>query len=692
MSSLLDEAIILHKKGQLKKAENLYKSILKSSAANFEAAHLLGIIKIQLKQFEEAIEWINKAVTINKNNHSAFNNLGVCYKELKKYPQALNHFNTATKIKPDYAEAYNNIAIIYKILENYNEALINYNKAISLKPDYAEAYNNISCFYLYEKNYEKAKIYIDKCFACKKLFPKIYISKGNYYRQLNLISEAIETYNQAISLIPNNFDFYIERSELYALSKNYERAIIDLKEANKLATSKIKKDKCITLLIKNNILTCNWKNYKSLTSYALNNILNKKCMVNLEPLTLHNLTDSPKIIMSRIEKLNVKPFKYSFQKIKKKKKIHVAYYSSDFHLHPIGLIMLRLLKLHNKNNFEIFCFNSGNVKYDSITNQISSLGNFYDVGKLSQEEIILKSKQLNIDIAVDLNGYTGLDITNSFRRRLAPIQINYLGYPGTIGQYMDYIIADKNVIPEKNQGFFFEKIVYLPNYYLANGNDVICKSNQKKYKKTDFELPEKSFVFACFNSHQKINPNIFNSWMRILRKTPESVLWLLPAYPGVVKNLKNQAEKIGIDPSRIIFAKLLDYKERQARYLFTDLFLDTFPYNAHTTANECLSSGTPLITIYGEGFHSRVAGSLLKNLHLNNLVFKTIKEYENCAIELAKNPTKLYELKEKIKTEIKQTKIFNNEIYIKNLEKAYINVYSLNEKNKKSENIYLDNN
>ena len=169
------------------------------------------------------------------------------------------------------------------------------------------------------------------------------------------------------------------------------------------------------------------------------------------------------------------------------------------------------------------------------------------------------------------------------------------------------------------------------------------------------------------------------------------MLWLLPAYPGVVKNLKNQAEKIGVDPSRIIFAKLLDYKERQARYLFVDLFLDTFPYNAHTTANECLSSGTPLITIYGEGFHSRVAGSLLKNLHFNELIFKTIREYENYAIELAKNPTKLNKLKEKIKTEIKQTTIFDNEIYINNLEKAYINVYSLNEKNKKSENIYLDN-
>jgi predicted O-linked N-acetylglucosamine transferase (SPINDLY family) len=560
-----------------------------------------------------------------------------------------------------------------------------------LKPDYAEAYNNISGFYLNEKNFEKAKIYIDKCFTCKKLFPKIYITKGNYYKKLNLISEAIETYNEAILLIPNNFDFYIERAELYALSKEYDQAIIDLKEANKIAISKTKKDRCMTLLIKNNILTCNWENYKSQTSYALNNILNKKCTINLEPLTLHNLTDSPKIIMSRIEKINVKPFKYNFQKIKKKKKIHVAYYSSDFYVHPVGLIMLRLLKLHNKNNFEIFCFLSGNSKYDSITNQISDLGNFYDVSKLSNEEIILKSRQLNIDIAVDLNGFTGSNLINSFWRRLAPIQINYLGYPGTVGEHMDYIIADKNIIPKENQEFFFEKIIYLPNYYLANANDVICENNQKKYKKTDFELPETSFVFACFNSHQKINPSIFKSWMRILKKTPKSVLWLLPAYPGVVKNLKNQAEKIGVDPSRIIFAKLLDYKERQARYLFVDLFLDTFPYNAHTTANECLSSGTPLITIYGEGFHSRVAGSLLKNLHFNELIFKTIREYENYAIELAKNPTKLNKLKEKIKTEIKQTTIFDNEIYINNLEKAYINVYSLNEKNKKSENIYLDN-
>jgi predicted O-linked N-acetylglucosamine transferase (SPINDLY family) len=313
------------------------------------------------------------------------------------------------------------------------------------------------------------------------------------------------------------------------------------------------------------------------------------------------------------------------------------------------------------------------------------------VSKLSNEEIILKSRQLNIDIAVDLNGFTGSNLTSCFWRKLAPIQINYLGYPGTVGNHMDYIIADKNIIPEINQKFFFEKIIYLPNYYLANGNDVICENNKKKYKKADFELPETSFVFACFNSHQKINPNIFNSWMRILRKIPKSILWLLPAYPEIVKNLKDQAEKRGVDPSRIIFAKLLDYKERQSRYLFADLFLDTFPYNAHTTANECLSSGTPLITICGEGFHSRVAGSLLKNLHLNELIFKTVKEYENYAIELAKSPAKLHELKKKIKKEIKQTKLFNNEIYIKNLEKAYINVYSLYEKNKKPENIYIDN-
>lgn len=354
--------------------------------------------------------------------------------------------------------------------------------------------------------------------------------------------------------------------------------------------------------------------------------------------------------------------------------------------------MKKLLKLHNKNNFEISYFLSGNPKYDDITNQISSLGNFYDIGKLPKEEIILKSRQLNIDIAVDLNGFTGYDLLSCFRRKLAPIQINYLGYPGTVGNHMDYIIADKNIIPEINQKFFFEKIIYLPNYYLANGNDVICENKKYIYKKTDFGLPETSFVFACFNTHQKINPNIFNSWMRILSKTPKSILWLLPAYPEIVKNLKDQAEKRGVDPSRIIFAKFLDYKERQSRYLFADLFLDTFPYNAHTTANECLSSGTPLITIYGEGFHSRVAGSLLKNLHLNELIFKTIKEYENYAIELAKNPTKLYELKKKIKKEIKQTELFNNEIYIKNLEKAYINVYSLYEKNIKPENIYIGNN
>jgi len=285
-------------------------------------------------------------------------------------------------------------------------------------------------------------------------------------------------------------------------------------------------------------------------------------------------------------------------------------------------------------------------------------------------------------------GHTAENRANIFINKLSPIQINFLGYAGTIGTYVDYIVADKYLIPKENQKFYYEKIIYMPNCYLPHDSE--RKIKNENYTRKKFNLPESHFVYCCFNSAYKINPPIFNCWMRILKKTKNTVLFLLESNKISRENIINEAYKRNIDPSRIIFSSFLPYKDRFERFKFCDLFLDTFPYSAHVTANETLSSGVPILSIAGNSFQSRVSSSLLQNLGLLELIKSNIEDYENFAIDIASNPQKLQEIKKKLIKAIEETNVFNTKIYTKNLENAYKKIYENFKNNLSPENIYLN--
>ena len=436
---------------------------------------------------------------------------------------------------------------------------------------------------------------------------------------------------------------------------------------------------------------CQWTGNKKLKN-LLNNISKEHKLKNLDTFNIFTLFDdidlNKNIIIDKIKDLSFGIKKTVFS-INKNKKIRIGYYSPDFKEHPVGYIVSELFSHHDKDKFEIIGFSLDPFMeaQSKIKNEIiRELDNYVECGNDNYLKIAEKSVNHKIDIAIDLAGYTGRHKLKSFIKGVAPIQINFLGYPGTLGTFHDYIVADLEVIPEEKQNFYSEKIIYMPRTFLPSFTKFEINTNFSKEK---FNLEEKNFVFANFNSQHKITPDIFSCWMRILKRVKNSILWLDEGTLNSRENLKSEAIKRGIDATRIIFSKKMDYYNHTTKYKFCDLFLDTFPYTAHSTASSCLLSGCPLITIKGVSFHASVSSSILSSLNLNELICKNIKEYENKIINIANSQDEINKIKKKLSDSLKNSKTFDTKKYVENLEGAYSIVYGKYNKNIKPENIFI---
>ena len=369
-------------------------------------------------------------------------------------------------------------------------------------------------------------------------------------------------------------------------------------------------------------------------------------------------------------------------------KIRIGYFSSDFHNHATTWLMAELFELHDRSRFELFAFSFGVASNDEMRKRVvEGVDHFFDVSEKSDEEIAQLSRSWGIDIAVDLKGFTEGSRNGIFAYRAAPIQVNYLGYPGTLGaDYIDYIVADPTLIPAESQKYYSEKVVYLPHSYQVNDRKRAIAD--KIFTRSEVGLPDEGFVFCCFNNNYKITPLMFDVWVRILKAVPGSVLWLYEDNPIAASNLRKEAVARGLEESRLIFAEKMPLAEHLARHRLADLFLDTFPCNAHTTASDALWAGLPLMTKMGESFAARVAGSLLNAMYLPELIVQTDEEYESLAISLAKGPEKLMEIRKKLDANRMTAPLFDSQLYTKNLESAYKKMIE-NYNQGKIENIYI---
>tara|TARA_B100001175_G_scaffold295438_1_gene283483 strand:+ start:398 stop:2341 length:1944 start_codon:yes stop_codon:yes gene_type:complete len=639
-----EESFILHKQGKIKEALELYLEILPEQKNNSKLNFLIGIIYLQLKKFNLAVDFFEKTINLDKNNIGAYNNLGASLQHLNKFEEAIKVYNKVLKLKPDFTDALNNLAICLVNLKKYSQAISSYEEILKINKNNFIVYNNL----------------------------------GNIYKELNQYKNSIKNYNKALEINPNYHLTYLNLGDTLNELKDYHGAIRSYKNLIKLNPKhQFVKGK----IIHTNMLISNWETFDN----ELKNLfvsLEKKEEI-IDPFAILSLTE--KINYNKLASEIYSNYKFQSQlekKINIKKhnsKLKLGYFSPDFCEHPVLHLIFDVFKNHNKSKFEIFAFSFGPRKKDEMTNQVKKFfSKFIDINDKTDEEVAEISRKMGIDIAIDLCGFTNFNRAKIFSYRAAPIQINYLGYPGTMGaKFIDYLIADKIVIPENKKLNYSEKIVYLPNCYQPNMTKKYI--SKKKISRSEENLPLNAVVFCNFNSNYKITPDIFKIWMKIIKNVPNSVLWLLETNSESSKNILKEAKKNNINIKKIIFAKHLPNNEHLKRIALADIFLDTFPYTAHTTASDFIRMGVPLITLVGESFASRVAASILNEVNLNELVTKNKNDYQNLAIDIGNDKKKLSNLKDKLKGSISKSNLFNSILYTKHLEDLFIN---LSKKNK----------
>ncbi len=619
---MFQEALVLHRSGQLDLAETKYKKLLNFLPNNIDLLTNLGTIALQKGKLEEGVKIISRSLLINPNQSTAHNNCGNALKELKRFDEALASYDRAIELKLNDAEVYSNRGLTLQELKKTDEALASYDRAISLKPDYADAYFN----------------------------------RGITLHKLNRLNEALASFNRAIEL-KLDIDFLLS----YSLFTKMQLCIWDdLSQRLNEVTKKI--------------------------------INNEKAAL---PFSMLALIDEPEIqkktneiyVKKECPTINVLP---KIKRYPKHSKIRIGYFSADFHNHATMHLMAELFERHDKKKFELIAFSFGPDKKDEWRQRVLlCFDQFVDVRLKSDQEISLLARKMEIDIAIDLKGFTRDSRPNIFAEGSAPIQVSYLGYPCTMAaDYIDYLIADSILIPEEKQQHYSEKIVYMPNSYQVN----VSKRNisETSLMRHEFGLPNTGFVFCCFNNNYKITPTIFAGWMRILKAVENSVLWLFESNKAASKNLKKEAKKFGINEDRLVFATYTTVEEHLNRIKLADLFIDTLPYNAHTTTSDALRMGLPVLTCIGNSFASRVAASLLNAVNLPELITTTQEQYESLAIQLATHPEKLIIIKDKLVNNLPTAKLYDTPLFTRHLESAYLTMYDRCQNGLEPDHIYVE--
>ena len=708
-SNQLQPILNLYTQGKLQQALTGSSQMLKKFPSSVVLYNIAGASNVGLMQFDAAIENFKQVLKINPNDAEAHNNIGNILAGKGDLKAAIGSYKQALEIKPDYAEVYNNMGVTLKDKGEPDSAIYSYKKALKIKPDYMEAYYNMAIALNDKGDLEAALESYNQALKINPHDAEVLNNMGNTLKNKGDSVAAIGRFEQALKINPGNAEAYnnignalSDMGDLEAAINSYKQAVkikpdfadayynmgVALKNKGALVASiksfetalKIKPDNQAARAKKLNqqAHTCDWA--------ALDqdrNLIAKlgTSTESVSPLELLSLEDAPERhrVRSEIFTEKLSGHKATLPLVgrpsKRPQRLRVGYFSADFHEHPVAYLMAKVLETHDRLNFEVFGFSIGPAKNDDMRQRLSKAFDvFIDVYDMSNKEVALLVRQYKIDIAIDLTGYTKNSRPGIFAHRAAPVQINYLGYPVTMGaDFMDYIIADPVLIPSGYEHYYTEYIMRLPGSFMPTDNSRLMST--RPMTRSEMGLPKTGFVFCCFNNNYKISPCEFDIWMRALVKVEGSVLWLSMSNIWSEDNLRMQAEARGVNPSRLVFAARVPMDEHLARQKLADLFLDTFNYNAHTTASEALWAGLPIVTKIGRGFAARVAASLLTAVGLSELITKSEQEYESLIIDLANDAEHLEQIQQTLMDNRLTKPLFDSVLYTKHLENGYQQAY-----------------
>jgi predicted O-linked N-acetylglucosamine transferase (SPINDLY family) len=622
------------RRGELAGAEALLGRVLAEKPKHAEALHYLGVCCYRRGDCEAAVRHIRAALEVDDSPAYAHSNLGLALKRQQRLDEAIASFDAAIARAPGVAAFHNNRGLACAELRRFDAADADFCRAIERDPNMAEAYSNRGKALIELGRFDAALEHIDRAIALQPGLAEAHCNRALAYRETGRFAEAMESCKRVIEIDPDfpNMAGYWLHDMMRACAWD------DLAVARARVLRMIEADEPAS-----------------------------------DPFVVLGSPSTPAQQQRCARRYSrgrlPAPNRWATGRRNAHDRIRIGYFSADFHNHATAHLIAELLERHARAHFEIIGFSYGR-QHDAWHERIEkAVDRMVECASSADADIAGFAREAEIDIAVDLKGYTRNARPGIFAFRPAPIQVSYLGYPGTMGtDCIDYIIADSTLIPISEEAAYDEKVVYMPHSYQAN--DSTKPISDMRMRRAEHGLPEDGFVYCCFNNNHKISPEVFDIWMRLLRANDRSVLWLFAGNAAATENLRKEARKRSVAAERLVFAPRLELAEHLARHRLADLFLDTFYYNAHTTASDPLWAGLPVVTRIGESFAGRVAASLLRALDLPELVTRTDAEYEALASRLSRDSDRLAALREKLARHRTSRPLFDTARFAADIETA----------------------
>lgn len=730
----IKKAVKLQETGNTEEAEILYHKILKSNPDDFVSMYSLGVIAFIKNDYGSALDLFEKAKVINNKFAPLWYNAGLTLGRLARYDEALQNLEQALSLDPGYEDAKNHreslrlslssvstngsigsyteklgkafelqaqqkmdeaetifmeilasnpsdIPSLYSlgVIEQHRgqseKALAYFHHGLVAKPDYDALWYNCGVVHQSLKQHDKAIESYDKALALNPKYKEALNNKGTVLVDLKRHKDALLTYEELLKIDSQDDKALNNRGTILTDFKLYDVAIQTFECLLRVSPDY---DYALGQLAFAKMHACDWKGLAEVNSKIIDAVRAGKRACKTQPLLAITGDPADHLKCARIfSQQHCPPQEPVWRgEIYNHDKIRIAYISPDFREHPVGHLTAGIFENHDKQRFEITAISLGINDDSTLRHRMeAAFDHFIDVRQMVSRDVAAMIRNSEIDIVVDLAGYTADSRSDILSYRPAPIQVNFLGYSSTMGaEFVNYIIADRHIIPEEYRDCYSEKVVHLPDTYMPTDSTVSIAATTPP--REEYGLPKTGFVFCSFNHDYKISPDIFDIWMRLLIQIPGSVLWLMKLNESAERNLRSEAAERGIEPERIIFAtRVPKIEDHLARYRMADLFLDTTPYNAHTTTSDVLRAGLPVLTCRGKSFASRVAAGLLNIVGLPELVTDSLEDYEALALRLANDCSMLQGIREKLQRNLETTPLYDTARYCRNLEQAYIKMW-----------------